>query len=124
MRVSADGQTFTGITAVVQNGRHYTYFNDHPIDVAQGATLDGGRLAAAVLRRGSPLDLPSLVWRGAGHSSALVRHRQVDAFTTTTGVTVETADGRPLPLQLDGDYVGDHERVEFDLQRGSLSVVC
>ena len=124
MRVSADGNTFSGITAVVQNGGHYTYFNDRPIDLAPGASLDGGRLAGAVLRRGSPLDVPSLLWRGASRSGALARHRQVDAFTTATGVTVEAADGRPLPLQLDGDYIGELERVEFDLQPGALSVVC
>jgi diacylglycerol kinase family enzyme len=124
MRVSTEDQAFTGITAIVQNGRHYTYFHDHPIELATGASLDGGQLAGAVLRRGSLIDLPSLLWRGASRSRAFAGHRQVDAFTTATGVRVEAIDGRPLPLQLDGDYVGEFERVEFDLQRRALSVVC
>ena len=47
-----------GVTAVVQNGEHYTYFHDRPIDLARGATLDGGTLAGVVLRRASVLGLP------------------------------------------------------------------
>ena len=121
LRVSVDANVFSGITAVVQNGHHYTYFNDHPIDLAAGATLDGERLAGVVLRRGSPLDLPTLLWRGLSSRRDVSAHRQVDAFTTTTGVTVEAVD-RPLPLQLDGDYVGNVERAHFELVPRALSV--
>ena len=124
MQVRAGGATFTGITAVVQNAAHYTYFNDRPIDLAAGASLDGGMLAGAVLRRGSPLDLPSLLWRGVSPSHAFADHRQVDAFTTRTGVSVQSADGSALPLQLDGDYIGDVERAEFEIVPAALSVVC
>ena len=123
LRVSVDANEFSGITAVVQNGHHYTYFNDHPIDLAAGATLDGGRLAGVVLRRGSPVDLPTLLWRGLSSRRDIGAHRQVDAFTTSTGVTVEAVD-RPLPLQLDGDYVGDVERAHFELVPQALRVAC
>ncbi len=123
LRVTVDANEFTGITAVVQNGHHYTYFNDHPIDLAAGATLDGAQLAGVVLRRGSPLDLPTLLWRALSSRREVGTHRQVDAFTTTTGVTVEAVD-RPLPLQLDGDYVGDVERAHFELVPQALRVAC
>jgi diacylglycerol kinase family enzyme len=121
LRVHVDGATFTGITAVVQNGRHYTYFNDHPIDLAAGASLDGGRLAGVVLRRGSPRDLPTLLWRGLSSRREVAAHRQVDAFTTAGEVIVEAVE-RPLPLQLDGDYVGDVERATFELVPQALYV--
>src|SRR5947209_8029995 len=31
-----------GVTAVVQNGAHFTYFKNRPIDIAEGAALDSG----------------------------------------------------------------------------------
>jgi len=122
MRASVNGDTFTGVTVVVQNGRHYTYFNDHPIDLAAGATLDAGLLAGVVLRRASARDLPALLWRGASSRRDITRHRQVDSFTTASTVTVETSDGRPLPLQLDGDYVGDVQQARFDIAPRALTV--
>jgi len=122
--VRADGAALAGISAVVQNGEHYTYFNDHPIDLAAGAALDGGTLAGVVLRRGSLRDVPGLVWRGLSASREFAGHRQVDAFTTTSSLSVESADGRPVPLQLDGDYLGEVAVAHFELLPRALSVVC
>jgi diacylglycerol kinase family enzyme len=123
MRVTVDGRTFTGITTVVQNGHHYTYFHDRPIDLAAGASLDSGSLAGVILRRGSPRDLPALLWRGLSPRREIGAHRQVDSFTTTSAVSVVAID-RPLPLQLDGDYVGDVEHATFELVPGALHVAC
>jgi hypothetical protein len=47
----------------------------------------------------------------------------VQSFSGVSEVTIETADGRPLPLQVDGDHIGDVQQAEFSLQPGGLLVV-
>ena len=55
IEVEIDGeQTLRGVTALVQNGDPYTYFNDRPLHVAEGAELDDGTLAGIVLRTLAP----------------------------------------------------------------------
>src|ERR1700716_2496657 len=44
LQVEADGETLEGVTAIIQNGSPFTYFQDRPIDVADGAALDSGKL--------------------------------------------------------------------------------
>ena len=37
---------------------------------------------------------------------------------------VATVDGRPVPLQVDGDYIGDAAEAVFGVWPGALSVVA
>jgi diacylglycerol kinase family enzyme len=125
MLVSADGGASTSaVTAVVQNGPHYTYFGARPIDLAQGALLDGGSLAAIVLRRANALDAVTLLLRSLIGATTVELHRHVSAFHSASVVTVSSADGRSLPLQLDGDYVGEITEARFELRRRALSVLA
>lgn len=124
LRVAVGREILSGVTAIVQNGEHYTYFNDHPIDLAQGAALDSGTLAGIVLHRGSLLDAPSLLLRGLANSGRIAGHGQVSQFATSDGVSVTSADGRTLPLQLDGDYVGEVTEVRFTISPGALQVIA
>jgi diacylglycerol kinase family enzyme len=120
--VAVDGETFAGVTAVVQNGEHYTYFHDRAIDLAQGATLDGGTLAGVVLRRASLIGIPALVVRAL--RGGVVGHRRVAAFAGAASVTVSTAAGRPAPLQVDGDYLGEVTEARFQIRPRALTVVA
>src|SRR5690348_16115694 len=52
-----EGEEVPGVTAIVQNGMPYTYFNRRPIDIAEDAELDDGRLSGAVLARANPLEI-------------------------------------------------------------------
>jgi diacylglycerol kinase family enzyme len=124
LRVAAAGQILAGVTAVVQNGHHYTYFNDRPIDLAGGARLDGGTLAGVVLRRASLLDVPSLALRALSGPERVAAHRRVGSFSGAERVLVTSADGRPLPLQVDGDYLGRFAEAEFTLAPGALLVLA
>src|SRR6478672_9294160 len=80
LALEVNGEQFTGVTAIIQNGAPFTYFNRRPIEVADGPRLDDGRLAGAVLARANPLDMPTVIWRAFSRRARLTRHRQVRAF--------------------------------------------
>jgi diacylglycerol kinase family enzyme len=120
----ADGTLLEGITAVVQNGAPFTYFKSRPIDVAEGASLESGALAGAVLHRATPAGMPSLAWRVLSRKARLIRHRQVTGLERFTELTVRTADARPLPLQADGDYLGEVGEARYSLLPRALNVVA
>jgi diacylglycerol kinase family enzyme len=124
MLVAVEDRSFTGVTTVVQNAEHYTYFNAHAIDLADGATLDSGTLAGIVLLRGSLLDLPSLTARAVSGTGRVGRHRRVASFSTATAVSVSSSDGRALPLQIDGDYIGEFAEARFTISPGALQVIA
>jgi diacylglycerol kinase family enzyme len=123
LAVEVEGGELDGVTVVVQNVSPYTYFNRRPIELSEGAALDSGGVAGVVLRRASPIDMPTIAWRAFSRRARIARHRQVDAFTTAGPVRVKSADGRPLPLQVDGDYVGEVSEVELGVVPRALTVV-
>ncbi len=124
MLVETQAGTFTGVTAVVQNGAHYTYFNDRPIDLADGVALDDGELAGVVLERSSVVGLGSRAARALLPRARVSGHRRVATFRGSGPVTVSTADGRPLPLQVDGDYLGEVNEARFQIRPRALTVVA
>jgi diacylglycerol kinase family enzyme len=124
MFVSVGSETVAGVTTIVQNANHYTYFHDRPIDLASGASLDGGTLSCVVLRRASLLGASTLLARAVIGEGRVVRHRQVASFANVTSLTVSSATGRPLPLQVDGDHIGEVTEARFTIRPGALSVVA
>jgi diacylglycerol kinase family enzyme len=125
VRVLANGAEVEAVTVVIQNSDPYTYFASRPIRVCEDAGLTTGTIAMTALRRASPLELPTLIPRLlSGRASTVVRHRQVTSLPGVAAARVETADGRPFPLQVDGDYIGDVERVEYRAVPGALMAVA
>ena len=120
----ASGQALEGVTAIVQNGSPFTYFQDRPIEVAEGASLESGTLAGAVLHRATALGMPSLGWRALSRSARVVRHRQVTGLEDLTELTVRSADERTLPLHVDGDYVGEVREARYSILPRALNVVA
>ena len=115
----------TGVTAIVQNASPYTYFGERPVELGEGATLDSGDLAGVVLTRASPIDLPTITWRALSAGRFRVsRHRQVHPFSGLPSVVVRSLDERPLPIQVDGDYIGAATEVEFSLLRHGLTIIA
>jgi diacylglycerol kinase family enzyme len=123
MRARVAGETLEGVTTIVQNGSSFSYFNERPIDIAEGAALDSGALAACMLHRATPLTMPSIAWRALSRRARVASHRQVTGVSEVTELTVRTADGRPLPLQVDGDYLGEVTEARYSILPGSLNVV-
>jgi len=124
MVTHAGEQRMEGVTTIVQNGSPFTYFQNRPIEVAEGAALDSGALAASVLHRARPLDMPSIAWRAFSRRARIARHRHVSSLPELTELTVRSADGRSLPLQVDGDYIGEVSEARYSILPRALNVVA
>lgn len=120
----ANGETLQGVTAIVQNGSPFTYFQSRPIEIADGTTLDSGRLSGCVLRRATPLSMPSIGLRAFVRGARVSAHRQVTGLDDLDELTVHSADGRPLPLQVDGDYLGEVSEARYSIMPSALNVVA
>ena len=124
VRMEAGGRQLEGVTVVVQNSDPYTYFGRRPIRVCESSDPINGRLSAAVLKRATPLEMPTLIPRlFSGRPDSVARHRQIESFVDLSGLRVVSADGGTFPLQVDGDYVGEFDEVEFGVTPAALSVV-
>ena len=117
-----DGSSIEGVTAIVQNTTPYTYFASRPIELAEDVALDDGTLAGVVLRRATPLDMPTVTWRALSRAK-IGRHRRVEGFAGVTEATIRSLDERPLPLQVDGDYLGELSEISLRVDPGALHVV-
>jgi diacylglycerol kinase family enzyme len=124
MEVDAQGRTLEGVTAILQNGSPFTYFQNRPIEIAEGAALDSDVLAGAILHRATPLSVPFIGWRAFSRHARVVHHRQVTGLSEVSELTVRTADGRPLPLQVDGDYLGEVAEARYSVLPDALNVVA
>ncbi|HEY8303729.1 MAG TPA: diacylglycerol kinase family protein [Solirubrobacteraceae bacterium] len=121
--LEAGGEEHKGVTAILQNGSPFTYFKDRPIEVADGPALDSGTLRACVLHRARPLDMPSIAYRAFSKRARVARHRHVTQLAETSELRVRSSDGEPLPLQVDGDYLGDVIEARYSILPGELSVI-
>ncbi len=123
MDVHVDGRVESAITTIVQNGEQFTYLDDKPIAVAEGAGLQTGSLAGVALRGASPRDVPSVTLRMLSSKRSIIGQRQILDFRDVEGLSCVARDGRAIPLHVDGDHVGDVTEVEFGVRPGALCVV-
>jgi diacylglycerol kinase family enzyme len=119
-----DRERLEGVTVVVQNASPYTYFGDRGVDMAEGVSLDSGDLAGLVLKRTSPLDIPSIAWRALSSGAKIADHRQVQTFSAEKQLAVRSLDDRKLPVQVDGDYIGTASEYEFSVAPGALTIIA
>jgi diacylglycerol kinase family enzyme len=123
VRVEAAGRTLEGVTVIVQNTDPFTFFGNRPIRICEDVSLDSGTLSLGVLKRATPLEFPTLIPRiFSASAKTLQRHRQIEGFTRVTEARV-TALGGPFPVQVDGDFLGDFEMVDYGVAPRSLAVV-
>lgn len=124
LRMLADGRELDGITAIIQNGSPFTYFQNRPIEVVDGPPLDSGTLSAGVLHRANAASMPSIAWRAFSRRARVTGHRQVTGLRDLGELTVVSADERPLPLQVDGDFLGEVHEARYSIRPAALTVVA
>jgi diacylglycerol kinase family enzyme len=120
---TAGGRETRGVSVFVQNTQPYTYFRARPVNLADGATLQSGDLSGAVLTRANAVDVPTIAFRLLSKRAKVGGHRRVHAFDGLEGLRVRSADDRPVPVQVDGDYIGTHEEAVFSVLPGGLKVL-
>ncbi len=120
----AGGERVEGIQVLVQNGDPYTYSGALPVHVCRDVTLDSGTLSAAVLRKGTPLGIPTLGARLLSRRLEVTDHRQVTSLAGVEDLVVRPADGAPFPLHADGDDLGRVSEARFGISPGALTVVA
>jgi diacylglycerol kinase family enzyme len=123
LEVEVAGRRMPGVSAFFQNAAPYTYFKRRPINIVEGARLDSGDLAGAVLKRARAYDVPTITFRALSGAARIARHRGVAVFSGARRATVRSLDGRPLPLQVDGDHVSDETEAELGVGAAALRVV-
>jgi diacylglycerol kinase family enzyme len=103
---------------LVANGDPYTYLGAAPVHVAPQATLEGG-LDIVAPTKVRPRDIPGLtryVMTGRRRPKSVVALHDFDR--------IRVRCFRPLPLQADGEDLGDVEGVTFEAERGALTVLA
>jgi diacylglycerol kinase family enzyme len=124
LEVQVGEDLIAGVTVIVQNATPYTYFGDRPVQMAEGATLHSGDLAGVVLDRARPFDVPTIIARALSPHLRVSRHRHVHPFSGVRRLRIRTSDERPLPLQVDGDYIGEVDEAAFGVTPGGIAVVA
>jgi diacylglycerol kinase family enzyme len=123
LEIEIDGERQRGVSAFFQNGSPYTYFKTRPIDLVEGARLDSGDLAGVMLTRARPYDVPTVTFRALSGAARIAKHRGIAAFAGIHEATIRSVDGRPIPIQVDGDHMGDETVVQLSVGPGALRVV-
>ena len=130
MRLEVDGDSAEGVTAIAQNSDPFTYFGNQPLRICEDAELDNGTLSVAMLGRAAQRDVPTIAARVLLNSLRTPGHRQIDHYDGVTeahvGSVSRDAGGsiRPFPVQVDGDYIGDHGELELSIEPGALTIVA
>lgn len=113
------GEAIRAVTTVCCNGRPFTYLKDTPVDVCPQAHLDGG-LDFFCLDRIPLSSVPALA-TGILKTRKHIDNQHATYLHDLTGGILE-AD-LPLPLQADGDYLGEATRAEITLVPDALDVL-
>ncbi len=102
---------------LVSNGDPYSYAGSIPLHVTPEARFEEGIAFAAPerVRGGDMPRLASALVRGAGYGPRVLFGHDLDR--------IEVRCDRPLPLQSDGEDLGDVETVVFEAKRDALSVL-
>jgi diacylglycerol kinase family enzyme len=104
--------------ALVANGDPYTYLGRIPIRLAPDATWEGG-LDLVAPRAVGPAAIPRLI--AGTFAGRVARLRGVLHLHDLD--EIELRADRPLPLQVDGEDIGDVERAHFSVERGAANVL-
>lgn len=114
------GDPMPSLSVMVGRTDPYTYYKERGVRMTPEASLESG-LDVVSVRRLNRRSVPRIAWQVFG-SARHVQHRDVDYVHDASHVLVTSSS--PFPVQVDGDSLGDHRRLEIDLAREALWVVA
>ncbi len=130
MRVETDHGSTEGVTAICQNSDPYTYFKNTEIRVCEDVSLDSGSLSLAVLKRARQRDVPTIAARVLKPSWSAGQHKQIEHWAGLSEARIESLshdeDGswRRFPVEVDGDYIGEHGELDLRIDPGALTILA
>ena len=109
---TADGRAVDdGYFTIVLNTNPYTYLGNRPLDLSPAATLDDAARRDHVPHHDAWAPILARA-RSALRGGGVRSIEQLLEWRCRRAIIVE--HDTPFPYQLDGDYLGDVERLEFD----------
>jgi diacylglycerol kinase family enzyme len=121
LAVRIDGADATpAMSVMVGRTDPYTFYKGYGLRMTPEASLESGLdvLSIRTLRR---RQVPRIAWQVFG-SARHVQGRDIDYAHDASHVLVTAAE--PFPVQVDGDSLGTHRRLEVELAREALWVVA
>jgi diacylglycerol kinase family enzyme len=106
--------------AIFQNVSPYTYLGDRPMRVCPEADMDGGLDGFAVSTMRVRTILPTAL--KAFRAEPKLRSRRILYVKDQPRFSVKC--DRPMPLQMDGEYIGEREEVLIQSIPNALSVLA
>ena len=114
-----DGEELDSPFAIFLNTNPYTYLGNRPLNVAPRADLERP-LSVVAFKHMSLLPVMRVIAGALGYGAVPERHRIVHARDEVRHVLV---DGHgPFPYQVDGDHLGEIERVELSWEPDLLDL--
>jgi diacylglycerol kinase family enzyme len=114
------GDPQASLSVMVGRTDPYTYYKGRGLRVTPEASLDTG-LDVLSVRKLARRSVPRIAWQVFG-SARHVKGRDIDYVHDASHVLVTAEE--PFPVQVDGDSLGDHKRLEVELARDALWVVA
>ena len=117
----ADAEPLEAYIAIIANADPWTYLMERPVRPTPDASYDQGMDFFALRKLRTVATLRTLAsMLGA---DARPKGRRVVVEHDLTRLLVETVDGRPRALQVDGDYIGESTTVRFRNMPRALRVI-
>lgn len=126
LRVEAEGLESNGIVAIAQNANPFTYFGEREIELCAEAGLDTRSLSIVTLDRANPIDFFPIATRllTPGTDLAENRHIHIAPEVQRAHVTKRKPDGPKIPLQADGDHIGDYDEIVFTALPAAINIIA
>ena len=107
-------------TVIVQNTAPWTYVGDRPVNPNPESSFDRGLDVLALRRLAFTSTTRTVAQLASGkrdpHGKQVLQLHDQDEFTVIAS--------RPQPFQLDGDYLGERQKVHFVSVPEALRVIC
>jgi diacylglycerol kinase family enzyme len=121
LTVTVDGrEPIDALSVLVGRTDPYTYYKDRGMRMTPQASLATG-LDVLSIRKLNRRSVPRIAWQVFG-SARHVAGRDIDYVHDASKVSITSNE--PFPVQVDGDLLGAHRRLEIELAREALTVVA